>query len=57
MPSDNNTDTKVTQGTTTTGSWRKILLNGGSDTVYSAWDTAVGDNVTDITYRTFGVAV
>lgn len=54
---DSYTDTKVTQGTTTTSSWRKILLNGGSDTVYADWNIPVGDNITENVYRSEGISV
>lgn len=37
LPSDNNTDTKVTQSVTTTDSWRKVLLTGNT---YANWNTA-----------------
>ena len=55
VPTD--TDTKVTQSTASGEAWRKVLLNGGSSTNYEAWNTAVGNDVTDIAYRTLGVSV
>jgi len=45
---DTNTDRLVEQGVTSTGSWRKLLLNGGN--VYSAKGTTP-TNRTDVTYQ------
>ena len=56
MPNDNNTDTKVTQSSTTTSSWRKVLLNGGSSNTYSGWNTAI-TNATDEVYQSQYIAV
>lgn len=52
MPSDNNTDTKVTQSSTTTDSWRKVVLGKQSGTI----GTAV-TNQTDQVYVTPNIEV
>ena len=49
-------DTKVTQGATTTTSWRKVLLNGGFDNVQSAWNSDV-TGVTDQVYQAKEISV
>ena len=52
MPSDNNTDTKVTQSSTTTDSWRKVVLGKQSGTM----GTAV-ESQTDQVYVTPNIEV
>lgn len=44
----------VSQGTTTTANWRKILLSGQD---YAAYNTAVGNDQNTVTYRAVGVSV
>lgn len=49
-------DTKVTQGATTTTSWRKVLLNGGSGNVQNDWNSDV-TGVTDQVYQAKEISV
>ena len=44
----------VSQGTTTTSNWKKILLSGQD---YAAYNTAVGNDQNTVTYRAVGVSV
>ena len=51
----NTTVTNVTQETTTTSSWRKIMLSGGD--AYAAYNTDVGDSRTAVIYMAKSVSV
>lgn len=53
LPADNNTDTKVTQSTSTTSSWRKILL--GYNTQANA--TASSATATNVIYHADNISV
>ena len=54
MPSDPNTDTKVTQTASTTSSWKKVLLSYKD---YAAANTAIGDAATNTAYASVNVSV
>ena len=56
IPASDNIDTKVTQGSSSTASWRKVLLNGGSNDTYSTWNADVNVK-TDSVYQSKSVAV